>query len=77
LNPPSTDIPVSINNNTTFTSTIDITNAISILDLNIQLDIEHTRDGDLDVLLISEAGTRVSICDPLARIPHKKSKFST
>ena len=57
----STGGPVSIGNNSTILSTIEITDTFSILDLNIQLDISHSRDSDLDVFLVSASGTRIEL----------------
>ncbi len=42
-------------------STLTIDDAFEILDLNVQLDIWHTWDADLDVFLISPSGTRVEL----------------
>ena len=43
------------------TSTIQVPDAMTILDVNVQLTISHTRDQDLDVYLISPDGTRVEL----------------
>lgn len=42
-------------------SAIVIEDNISILDLNIQLNIEHTRNTDLNVFLVSANGTRIEL----------------
>ncbi|MCP4378053.1 MAG: hypothetical protein GY794_18000, partial [bacterium] len=52
---------VNLDDNGTITSTIEITDTFSILDLNIQLDISHSRDSDLDVFLVSASGTRIEL----------------
>ena len=51
----------TIIDNGMITSTIEITDNISILDLNVQLNINHTRDADLDIFLISASGTRIEL----------------
>ncbi len=43
------------------TSTISVPDAMSIVDVNVQLTISHTRDQDLDVYLIAPDGTRVEL----------------
>ena len=43
------------------TSTINVPDAMTILDVNVQLTISHTRDQDLDVYLVSPDGTRVEL----------------
>ena len=43
------------------TSTIHVPDAMTILDVNVQLTISHTRDQDLDVYLVSPDGTRVEL----------------
>jgi len=45
----------------TTTSTINVPDAMNILDVNVQLNISHTRDQDLDVYLRSPDGTRVEL----------------
>ena len=57
----STDTPKSIPNSGLITSTLVVGDSISIRDLNVQLNIDHQRDSDLDVFLISPAGTRVEL----------------
>jgi len=57
----SGNVPVNITNNNTVTSTIEITDAFTIMDINIQLDIDHSRDADLDVYLVSASGTRIQL----------------
>ena len=58
----STDVPITIISSqaTTITSTIVINEpGLTIEDLNLDLNISHTYVGDLDVTLISPAGTSV------------------
>ena len=43
------------------TSTISVADSGSVVDLNVQLDISHTADEDLDVTLIAPDGTRVTL----------------
>ncbi len=57
----SHDVPVIIPDLSTVTSTITITDSFRILDIDVQLNIEHTWDSDLDVFLIGPDGTRVEL----------------
>ncbi len=60
----STDVPVTISDWAVITSTIDIPSlgAIQgITDVNVTLDISHTRDEDLEAYLISPQGTKVNL----------------
>ncbi|GAF99003.1 unnamed protein product, partial [marine sediment metagenome] len=57
----STDTPVSIPDRSTILSTLEILDDSTILDLNVQLSISHTRVADLEVHLTSPAGTRVEL----------------
>ncbi|MCK4739578.1 MAG: proprotein convertase P-domain-containing protein [Deltaproteobacteria bacterium] len=59
INTASTAVPVNITDNTTITSTINIGNIGDVADVNVNLDITHTYDGDLLITLISPSGTRV------------------
>ncbi|MDY6990524.1 MAG: proprotein convertase P-domain-containing protein [Thermodesulfobacteriota bacterium] len=43
------------------TSTITSCNALEIVDVNVQLDINHTFDADLDIFLIAPDGTRIEL----------------
>ena len=58
---PSSDVPVSITDNSTVTSIIEITDEGVVNDLDVQLDITHTWDADLEVFLIAPDGTRVEL----------------
>jgi subtilisin-like proprotein convertase family protein len=54
--------PQNILDAATITSFINVTgNIFNIADLNVRLNITHTRDDDLDVVLISPSGTRVRL----------------
>jgi subtilisin-like proprotein convertase family protein len=55
------DVPVSITDNATFTSQIVITDAGTVADIDLGVEITHTFDGDLDVFLIAPDGTRVEL----------------
>ncbi len=55
----SSDVPISITDNTTVTSSIFVGASGTVNDVNIGLDITHTWDADLDIILQSPAGTRV------------------
>ncbi len=59
----SNDIPKTINDNSTITSTIEIADAGLIRDLDLRLDITHTYVGDLNAFLIAPNGTRISLFD--------------
>lgn len=58
---PCSDLPVVLRDNGTTSSTIHIENVGAIVDLNVKLDISHTRDQDLDVFLIAPDGTRIEL----------------
>lgn len=57
----SLDVPVAITDSSTVTSTIDIADTGTIYDVNVGLDITHTWNSDLDIFLISPAGTRIEL----------------
>ena len=57
----STDVPRSIPDNTSITSTLSITSSFRIVDVDVELDITHTYDADLSVVLVSPGGTRVQL----------------
>lgn len=59
----SNDVPKTINDNSTITSTIEIAAAGLIRDLDLRLDITHTYVGDLDAFLIAPDGTRIALFD--------------
>ncbi len=58
---PSTDVPKTIPDPGITTSTLDIVDTGTIVDLNVKLDITHTWDSDLDVYLIAPDSTRVEL----------------
>jgi subtilisin family serine protease len=57
----SPNVPLSIADLGTITSTLQVSGLSSIRDLNVTLDITHTYDADLDVYLTSPSGTRVEL----------------
>jgi len=57
----STDVSKEIRDLATTTSTLVITDSGSIVDLNVNLDISHLLDEDLDVFLIAPDDTRVEL----------------
>src|SRR5262249_596819 len=60
----STDVPLRVPATGTsgaITSTLTVPNPLIIGDLNVQLDLDHTFDSDLDVFLRSPAGTRIAL----------------
>jgi subtilisin-like proprotein convertase family protein len=58
----STNVPVAIPDSTTVNSNLVVSGVFGpITDIDLALDITHTYDGDLDVFLISPAGTRVEL----------------
>ncbi|MBX7103266.1 MAG: S8 family serine peptidase [Gemmataceae bacterium] len=62
VNPSSTNVPVTIPDNTKVTSTITTAGLVgNITDINVSLDITHTYDADVDIFLIAPDGTRVEL----------------
>jgi subtilisin-like proprotein convertase family protein len=58
----SSDVPQPIADLTTIRSSIEVIGFDSVLvDVNVTMDVEHTFAADLDVYLISPAGTRVEL----------------
>ena len=57
----SNDTPVNIVDNTTVTSVISVADFGTVNDIDVELDITHTWDGDLDVFLTSPGGTTVEL----------------
>ncbi|PHR72480.1 MAG: hypothetical protein COA67_04345 [Lutibacter sp.] len=59
----STDIPMTISSSgtPTITSTLDIAAGVNITDVNIQINISHTWNSDLDITLTSPNGTVVEL----------------
>ena len=57
----SNTTPTTIRDRSKTTSTINVPDAMTIVDVNVQLNISHTRDQDLDVYLMSPDGTRVEL----------------
>lgn len=57
----STDVPKNIVDLTTITSTLTIAESLIIGDLDVEIDITHTYDSNLDVYLVAPDGTRVEL----------------
>jgi len=57
-------------------STLSISDAFEILDLNVHLDISHIRDQDLDVYLTSPTGTRVELFSAVGNLLLKNYNFA-
>jgi subtilisin-like proprotein convertase family protein len=55
------DQSVAIADNGFIVSTINVVDSFTILDLNVVLDIDHTRDSDLRVVLVSPNGTPIEL----------------
>jgi subtilisin-like proprotein convertase family protein len=51
----------AIPNQATITSTIEVSDSFTIMDINVILNITHTANHDLDVYLISPTGTRIEL----------------
>ena len=59
---PSPDVPKAISDQQTIVSTLTVSGqAGPLLDVDVQVDITHTWDSDMDVYLISPSGTRVEL----------------
>jgi subtilisin-like proprotein convertase family protein len=59
---PSPDVPKAIADQQTIVSTLAVSgHASPLLDVEVQVNITHTWDADLDVYLISPSGTRVEL----------------
>jgi subtilisin-like proprotein convertase family protein len=56
-----TDFSIGPNQGTVTESVISITEDVTIIDVNVILNIEHTYNSDLDVFLIGPDGTRVEL----------------
>ena len=57
----ASDVPQSIPDQGMVESTLMVDDSVTIGDLNVTLDISHTRDKDLDVFLVGPDGTRVQL----------------
>jgi len=57
----SADVPVAIPDLGTAVSTLTIPSSVLVADLDVELDISHTYDGDLAAVLVSPGGTRVTL----------------
>jgi len=59
---PSPDVPKALGDVQTIVSTLTVSGLVGpIVDVDVQVDIAHTWDSDLDVYLISPSGTRVEL----------------
>lgn len=61
----ATDTPIAISSKSarTYTSTIPVQHNLPIIDLNVKVDISHSRINDLKLVLISPDGTPVVLVD--------------
>jgi subtilisin-like proprotein convertase family protein len=59
----STDTPIAITDNSSFTSTIVVPDTYCVGDLEVDIDITHTFIGDLRVILTSPSGVSVTLHD--------------
>lgn len=59
----ATDVPKTINDNSTVDSLFDLPNSININEVNVFVDIAHSYIGDLKVTIISPTGTSVVLHD--------------
>ena len=57
----SVDAPTAIPDEGTMTSTLTVPDSMTIGDVNVEIDIAHNADQDLDVFLIAPDGTRVEL----------------
>ncbi|MBI3951398.1 MAG: S8 family serine peptidase [Acidobacteria bacterium] len=57
----ASDVPKPVPDVSTIRSTLFVPDRLRVLDLDIQLTIKHTFDGDLSAFLISPSGTRVRL----------------
>ena len=62
--------PVNIPDNGVKVSTLIVDDSFSILDINVQLNISHTRDSDLRVVLVSPGGTPIELFNGVGRSGH-------
>jgi len=69
----STNVPKQINDRSTVTSTINVPDSFSILDLDVQLNITHTFNADLTAYLVGPDGTRVQL---FAKVGRDSDNFS-
>lgn len=61
----ATDTPISISSKSTrtYTSTVSVSDNLPIIDLNVRVNISHSRITDLKLVLISPEGTQVVLVD--------------
>jgi len=58
---PSKNVPISILDLATVTSTLEIPDSLTVTDLDVELDISHAWDSDLSAYLVAPDGTRVEL----------------
>jgi subtilisin-like proprotein convertase family protein len=61
INVHSADVPKTVADESAVTSTLSVSGAGVIVDVNVKLNIDHTYDGDLRIFLVSPEGTRVEL----------------
>ena len=59
----SSDTPITITDNETFSSTISVPDGFCVSDVDVEIDMTHTYSGDLIIELVSPAGTTVRLHD--------------
>ena len=59
----ATTAAVAIPDRGMIASRIDVVDPFTVVDLNVRLDISHTRDADLRVVLVSPTGIRIELFD--------------
>ncbi len=57
----SVDVPKTINDNSTITSVIEVTDSFCVADVNVDVNLTHTYKGDLTVDVISPGGVTVRL----------------
>lgn len=57
------DVPIDITDNNTINSTINITDTAELANIDLQLDITHTWDGDLTGVLTAPNGEQITLFD--------------
>ncbi|MAT81345.1 MAG: hypothetical protein CMJ29_06825 [Phycisphaerae bacterium] len=55
----STDTPIQIQDNSEFTSTIEVNDSYCVADVDVVMDVTHTYIGDLELILTSPQGSQV------------------
>ncbi|MCP3978088.1 MAG: hypothetical protein GY716_01985 [bacterium] len=60
---PAGDTPVAIPDNSTVSSTISVADDLIVTDVDVQVNISHTYDGDLQIRLVAPNGTQIMLSD--------------